>query len=42
MWVKEVGINFKGQPKIYSFDPNGLKLSLGDWVVADTARGMEI
>lgn len=42
MWVKEIGINFKGQPKIYSFDPNGLELSLGDWVVADTARGMEI
>ena len=42
MQVKEVGINFEGQPKIYSFDPAGLNLKLGDFVVVETARGLEL
>ena len=42
MQVKEVGINFEGQPKIYSFDPAGLNLKLSDFVVVETARGLEL
>lgn len=42
MQIKEVGINFEGQPKIYSFNPSGLNLKLGDYVVVDTARGLEL
>lgn len=42
MQIKEVGINFEGQPKIYSFNPAGLNLKLGDYVVVDTARGLEL
>ena len=42
MQIKEVGISFESQPKIYSFNPNGLNLKIGDLVIVDTARGMEI
>lgn len=42
MQIKEVGINFEGQPKIYSFNPAGLNLKFGDYVVVDTARGLEL
>ena len=42
MQVKEVGINFEGQPKIYSFDSAGFNLKLGDYVVVETARGLEL
>ena len=42
MQIKEVGIDFEGQPKIYSFNPAGLNLKLGDYVVVDTARGLEL
>lgn len=42
MQIKEVGINFEGQPKIYSFNPAGLNLKLGDYIVVDTARGLEL
>ncbi len=40
--MKEVvGIKFKKPGKIYFFDPAGLKLSLQDMVIADTANGEE-
>ncbi len=42
MQVNEVGISFESQPKIYSFDANGYKLNVGDFVVVDTARGIEL
>ena len=42
MQVNEVGISFESQPKIYSFDSNGYQLNVGDYVVVDTARGVEL
>lgn len=36
-----VGVRFKGNGKIYYFDPCGLELKLGDYCVVETARGME-
>lgn len=42
MQITEVGINFEGQPKIYSFDANKYNLKLGDEVVVETVRGLEI
>ena len=42
MQVREVGISFESQPKIYSFNPNNFDLKLGDFVVVDTARGLEL
>ena len=37
-----VGVRFKRAGRIYYFDPAGIELSLGDWVVVDTGRGPEI
>ncbi len=37
-----VGINFREAGKIYHFSPGSHKLSLGDRVIVDTARGIEI
>ncbi len=37
-----VGINFREAGKIYYFAPAGHKLSLGDRVIVDTSRGVEI
>ncbi len=39
--VEIVGIRFKSVGKIYYFDPCGLKLSEGDGVILETARGVE-
>jgi len=36
-----VGIRFKRAGKIYYFDPNGLDLSVGDFTIVETARGLE-
>ena len=36
-----VGVRFKSVGKIYYFDPNGMRLSLGEHVIVETARGIE-
>ncbi len=36
-----VGIRFKRAGKIYYFDPSGIELKLGEWVVVATSRGEE-
>ncbi len=40
--VEIVGINFREAGKIYFFSPNGKTLSVGERVIVDTARGVEI
>ena len=41
--MKEIiGIKFKNPGKIYFFDPKGEKLKKGDFVILETANGMEI
>jgi cell fate regulator YaaT (PSP1 superfamily) len=37
-----VGIRFKKAGKVYYFDPAGTELKMNDWVVVQTARGVEI
>lgn len=40
--MKEViGVRFKEVGKIYYFDPNEVSLDIGDYVVVETARGIE-
>lgn len=39
--IKIVGIRFKSVGKIYYFDPNGLKINKYDYVIVETARGIE-
>ncbi len=36
-----IGVRFKKTGKIYYFDPNGIELSVGDYAVVETARGLE-
>lgn len=36
-----VGISFKKVGKVYYFDPNGIELREGDFVIAATSRGIE-
>lgn len=40
--VEVVGINFREAGKIYYFAPNGLTFKLGDKVIVETARGVEM
>lgn len=37
-----VGVRFKRAGKVYFFDPSGVDMDLGDWVVLDTGRGHEL
>ena len=39
--VTVVGVRFKSAGKIYYFDPEDMKLELGDCVIVETARGLE-
>jgi len=39
--VKVVGVRFKKAGKIYYFAPGDLKISKGDSVIVETARGIE-
>lgn len=41
MMTKVVGVRFKEQGKTYYFNPNGLKIKLGDNVIVETVRGLE-
>ena len=40
--VEIVGINFREAGKIYYFSPSGVSLTVGERVIVDTARGVEI
>ncbi len=40
--VEIVGINFREAGKIYFFSPDGLKLAVGEKVIVETARGVEL
>jgi len=37
-----VGVRFKGAGKVYYFNPSGIDLKVGDHVVVETGRGLEI
>lgn len=39
--IKVIGVRFKSVGKVYYFDPNGKRLSVGDGVIVETARGTE-
>ena len=39
--VKVIGVRFKEGGKIYFFDPADIEISKGDYVIVDTARGLE-
>ena len=39
--VEVVGVRFKKVGKIYYFDPDGLDIKLNDFVIVETARGIE-
>ena len=39
--VKVIGVRFKEGGKIYFFDPADFEVSKGDYVIVDTARGLE-
>lgn len=36
-----IGVKFKAEGRVYYFDPDGKKLSAGDFVIVETARGTE-
>ena len=40
--VEVVGINFREAGKIYYFSPKNLKFNLGDRVIVETSRGVEM
>ncbi len=40
--VEVVGVRFRSAGRIYCFAPNGMKFSIGDRVIVDTARGNEL
>ena len=39
--IKVIGVRFKDGGKIYFFDPGDFEINKGDYVIVDTARGME-
>lgn len=39
--IKVIGVRFKKAGKIYYFDPSGLEIKKGKFVVVETARGIE-
>ena len=39
--VKVIGVRFKPAGKVYYFDPDEYKVSAGDSVIVETARGLE-
>ena len=40
--VEVVGVNFREAGKIYYFSPDGLKLTVGERVIVETSRGVEM
>ncbi len=39
--TKVVGVRFRNTGKMYYFDPKGLEIRKGMWILADTSRGVE-
>ena len=39
--INVVGVRFKAGGKVYFFDPTDLKIEKDDYVIVDTARGLE-
>ena len=39
--IQVIGVRFKENGKVYFFDPAGFEIKKGDYVIVDTARGME-
>lgn len=39
--IQVIGVRFKENGKVYFFDPDGFEIKKGDYVIVDTARGME-
>ena len=39
--IKVVGVRFRTAGKIYFFDPSNLQINKGDYVIVETARGIE-
>ena len=39
--IKVIGVRFKKAGKIYYFDPNELNINKEDYVIVETARGIE-
>ena len=37
-----VGVRFKRAGKVYYFDPAGIEVNVGEWVVVETGRGLEL
>ncbi len=37
-----VGVRFKRVGRVYYFDPGGMELGVGEWVVVETMRGLEL
>ena len=42
MQIEVVGVKFKNGNHVYSFDPNGLSLKKGDYVLVDTEKGTDL
>src|SRR5690606_31423525 len=42
LMIPVVGVRFKRVGKVYYFDPGELSLTVGDRVVVETARGIEL
>lgn len=42
MQIETVGVKFKNSNHIYSFEPNGLTLKNGDYVLVDTEKGTDL
>ena len=40
--VEIIGVNFREAGKIYFFSPGKYKLSVGDKVIVETSRGVEL
>ena len=40
--VTVIGVRFRNVGKIYYFDPTGFDINVGDKVIVETARGLEI
>ena len=39
--IKIVGIRFKNAGKVYYFGPNDLEIKKGEYLIVETARGIE-
>ena len=42
MQIEVVGVKFKNGNHVYSFDPNGLEIKKGDYVIVDTEKGADL